>query len=381
MSGTHAFLPPSSASSWVECALWPTMNDRYPREASAEAAEGDAAHWCAWEILAGRECKEGAAAPNGQIITEEMLDGADLIVEVIRFRMLAYNFDLNIEKQIPVPFGTGNFGTPDAWGFSSNRKHIEIIDYKFGHRFVDEWWNAQGLCYLAGIVEVISDHLKIGPGPIDQMGVTVSFTVVQPRCYYRGKPVRTHTFKLIDAREHFNHLANMAEAATVAAPVATTNTHCIDCPGRHACSALQLAAYSDAEVSNARSPVDLTPEAAALELRFLSRSLDRLEARVDGLRELAIANLRAGKPNPYFRLEPGFGRKAWIIPDGQVLAIGQLYGKDLSKTAVITPSQAKKAGVDEKIIDANSFIPSTTLKLVPENPADARKVFGQPQEG
>lgn len=381
MSSAHAFLPPSSASSWTECALWPTMNQRYPREASAEAAEGTAAHWAAWEILAGRECKEGAAAPNGQIITEEMLDGADLLVEQIRLRMRG-KMKLNIEETITIPFGEGNFGTPDVWGVTlEGISHIEIIDYKFGHRFVDEWWNPQGLCYLAGIVEILCDEWKIGPGALDQMGVTVSFTVVQPRCFYKGKPVRTHTFKLIEAREHFNKLANMAEAATVAAPVATTNTHCIDCPGRHACPALQLAAYSDAEVSNARSPVDLTPEAAALELRFLSRSLDRLEARVDGLKELVIANLRAGKGVPYYRLEPGYGRKSWIIPDGQVLAIGQLYGKDLSKTDVITPTQAKKIGIHESIIDANSFTPSTTLKLVAENPADARKVFGQPQEG
>ena len=379
MSGAHAFLPPSSASSWVECALWPTMNARYPREASAEAAEGTAAHWAAWEILANRECKQGTAAPNGQIITEEMLDGADLLVEQIRLRMAPML--LHIEDQISIPFGIGNFGTPDVWGASRDRKHVEIIDYKFGHRFVDEWWNAQGLCYLAGIVEILSHLWKIGPGLMDQNDISVSFTVVQPRCYYKGKPVRTHTFKLIDAREHFNHLANMAEAATVTAPVATTNVHCIDCPGRHACSALQLAAYSDAEVSNARSPVDLTSDAAALELRFLSRSLERLEARVDGLRELTIANLRAGKPNPYFRLEPGYGRKSWKIPDGQVLAIGQMYGKDLSKTDVITPTQAIKAGIDEAIVTANSFTPSTTLKLVAENPADARKVFGQPQEG
>ena len=266
------------------------------------------------------------------------------------------------------------------WAVSSHRQQIEIIDYKFGHRFVDEFWNFQGLCYLAGIVEILSKLWRIGPGLMDQQGLTVSFTVVQPRCFYKGKPVRTHTFQLIEAREHFNRLANMAEAATVSAPVATTNVHCIDCPGRHACSALQLAAYSDAEVSNARSPVDLTPEAAALELRFLSRSLDRLEARVDGLKELVIANLRAGKGVPYFRLEPGYGRKSWTIPDGQVIAIGQMFGKDLSKVAVVTPNQASKAGIDESVVAANSFTPSTALKLVAENSADARKVFGQPQE-
>jgi hypothetical protein len=375
----HAFLPPSAASSWSLCAQWATMNAKYPREASAEATEGTAAHWCAWEILASRECKEGTAAPNGQIVTEEMLDAADLLVETIRMRIPAISI-LHIEQLVPIPYGNGNFGTPDVWAVSTDRTHIEIIDYKYGHRFVDEWWNAQGLCYLAGIVELLSREWKIGPGMMDQFDISVSFTVVQPRCYYKGKPVRTHTFKLAEARSHFNQLANMAEAATLREPVAMTNVHCIDCPGRHSCSALQLAAYSDAELSSARSAVDLSPQAAALELRFLSRSLERLEARVDGLKEMVIANLKAGRPISYFRLEPGFGRKAWKIPDAQVISIGELFGANLSKIGVITPTQAKKLGIDEAVIEENSFTPSTTMKLVAENPADARKVFGQSQE-
>jgi hypothetical protein len=376
----HAYLPPSAAHTWSKCAQWASMNARYPQPASAEADEGTAAHWVAWEILEGRPRNKGDKAPNGQIVTDEMLDGGDLIVDLIRKRIQIFGMNPVIEQPINVPFGTGNFGTPDVWAVSSDYRHIEIIDYKFGHRFVDEYFNPQGLCYLAGIVDQLSDQLKVGWSILEQ-SLTVAFTVVQPRCFYKGEPVRTHSFKLSEVRPYFNQLANMAEAATVAEPIATTNPHCGDCPGRQACSALQEAAYSDAEFATSRTPLDLSPAAAGLELKLLQRALERLEARVEGLKELTIVNLRSGKQVPYFHLEQGRGRAQWNVPDGQVIEIGKLFGKDLSKPGLITPSQAIKAGIDESVIKGYSSSQSTSFKLIADDPADARKVFGSTQEG
>jgi hypothetical protein len=56
--------------------------------------------------------------------------------------------------------------------------------------------------------------------------------------------------------------------------------------------------------------------------------------------------------------------------------MGQLFGVDLSKPGVKTPKQAKKSGVDEAVIKAYSITPLGSIKLVPDNPADARRVFG-----
>ncbi len=371
----HAFLPPSGASAWSKCASWPSMNARYPSSASAEADEGTAAHWAAWEILAGRIPLKGSAAPGGMIITDEMLDAGEVLVDVIRRRMLIFGMKPTVEQKIAVPFGSGNFGTPDAWAVSAGNRHIEIVDYKFGHRFVDEYFNAQGLCYLAGILDLLGIN-----GDLDQH-VSVSFTVVQPRCYYKGEPIRTHTFKVAEARPHFNQLSTMAEASTLPNPMATTNPHCGDCPGRHACPALQEAAYSDAEFANNRTPLDLSPAAAGLELKLLMRALERLEARVEGLKELTLVNLRSGQPVPYFHAEQGKGRSTWNVPDGQVVTIGKMFGVDLAKPGIVTPTQAIKMGVDESVIKAYSVTPSTSFRLVADNPADARKVFGQNQEG
>jgi hypothetical protein len=168
----------------------------------------------------------------------------------------------------------------------------------------------------------------------------------------------------------------MAEASTVTNPIATTNDHCGDCPGRHACPALQLAVYTDAEYSNSRTPIALNPAAAALELRILMRSLDRLQARVDGLKEQTISNLRAGLPVPFFKAEPGYGRQSWKIPDSQIIAIGDLFGHNLRKEGTLTPKQAEKAGVNPEIVKEYSFTPSTGLRLVMTSPNDAPRTFG-----
>lgn len=356
--------------------MWPKMNARYPQPESAEAIEGSAAHLVAWTLLNNQPVNVGDKVPPGAIATKEMIEGAELVVETIEAinigRVKGY-----IEELLTISIINAKCsGTPDYWFWDHNRRLIGIIDYKFGHRFVDEFFNPQGLSYLAGIIEFLCKQWNQtwDKFPLDTQ---VSFTVIQPRCFYRGLPVRTHDFTVGEAIEHINKLRAQADACLVPEPKATTNSHCIDCPGRHSCSALQLAAYSDAETSNARTPLELSPVAAALELRYLMHALDRLEARVEGLKELTLANMKRGERIPYFRMEPGYGRTAWTIPTDQIILMGKLFGKDLSKPETVTPTQAIKMGMDTAVVKGCSFTPSTATKLVPEQSTDAARVFGR----
>lgn len=377
MSGAHSILPPSGAAAWRRCGLWVAMNQAFPQPDSPETLEGTAAHWVAWEILAGRPVAEGTPAPNGVIVTDEMIEGGELLVATIRERMPLEQFgQWHIEEPVQIPrVHPQCWGTPDAWGFALSLATLEVVDYKFGHRFVDEYENDQGVAYTAGIIDVLAEKLGKGPGLLDQ-AITVNFTIVQPRCFYKGKPVRTWSVKASDLRAHINLLAGAAEKALLPEPTAVTNEECRDCPGRHACPALQRAAYADAEYAVKSSPVELSPAAASLELRMLERALERLQNRVDGMREAVTVHGRQGHPTPFHRLEQGYGRTQWNVPPGQVIAMGQLMGVDLSKPGVMTPAQAKKAGVDEAVIKAYSTTPLGQIKLVPDNPADARRVFG-----
>ena len=234
-----------------------------------------------------------------------------------------------LKKQWTIPqISEHSFGTPDIWAFDSARAHIEIIDYKFGHRFVDEFFNLQGICYLLGIIAKLMYEGKILGKP---EALSVSFTIVQPRCYYRGKSVRTHSFTVAEIVPHLQLLQQAAAIAMRSNPTGTVNDHCVDCPGRHSCNALQKSAYAGAEYSSLQQPVALSVQAAAIELRFMERAQQALDARVEGLRELITSNLKSGKQVPFYHLEETRGRLQWNIPNEQIIAIGQVMGKDLSE--------------------------------------------------
>lgn len=348
------------------------MNRQFPQDDTPESLEGTAAHWVLAEMLDNRNCIEGTPAPNRELITGEMLDGAELACDVIRERTKLMAAQHHVEETVSIPVHPqikDCFGTPDFWAYSMGKAHLEIVDYKFGNGFVDEWFNPQGLLYMLGILESIKAQIS------NPMLVTVSFTIVQPRCFYRGLPVRTHCYIVKDAAEHLVRLQEAALAAMQPQPMATTNPECDHCPGRHACSALQQASYRDAEISNNRLPVILSPSAAALELRMLKRAWERMGARIDGLEQQTIANIQAGKAVHHYHIEHGKGRAQWTIPSEMVIAIGNALGKDLSKVTAITPSQAKKL-IDADVISAYSVINPGSARLIPENNADAAKVFG-----
>lgn len=373
MSGAHSILPPSGAAAWKLCGLWVAMNQAYPQPDTPESLEGNAAHWVFAEMLAGRPVSEGMQAPNGVFITEEMIEGGELVVDTVRARIPAGTV-LHVEEPVAIPrIHAQCWGTPDIWAFYGVT--LEVIDYKFGHRFVDEYENDQGVAYTAGIIDHLADMLGKGAGLLDQ-AIKVNFTVVQPRCFYKGAPVRTWSVMASDLRAHINQLANAAGVALAPNPPAVTNSECKDCPGRHACPALQQAAYHDAEFAVKSSPVELPPAAASLELRMMERALERLQARVEGMREAVATYIRQGHSVPFHRAEQGYGRQQWTMPTEQVLAMGQLMGVDLSKPGVKTPKQAIKSGVDEAVIKAYSVTPLGSLKLISDNPADARRVFG-----
>jgi len=370
MSGAHSILPPSGAAAWSRCGLWVRMNQAYPKADTPESMEGNAAHWVFAKMLQDEPVTAGDISLEGVVITDEMIEGGELLVETVRNRM--HGMELHVESAIAIPrIHEKCWGTPDVWAVDSTCKVLEVIDYKYGHRFVDEYENEQGVAYVAGIIDALSD----APGLLDQV-LTVNFTIVQPRCFLKGAPVRTWTVKASDLRAQINKLKRAAELSLDANPVATTNSECRDCHGRHACPALQQAAYADAEYSAMSSPVELTPAAASLELKMMERALDRLQARVEGMREAVTGYARQGQVVPYHHIEQGFGRQQWSLPAEQVVAMGQLMGADLSKPRVVTPKQALKLGIDEAVINAYSVTPLGSIKLVSDNPADARRVFG-----
>lgn len=368
----HAVLAPSSAAIRVACPGSRQLEAANPEtEDSLASREGTAAHWAASELVNGRLIDTGLIAPNGVMLSDEMVEAADMYAEDV-FTLWNRTDTLHIET--PVSIATIHpecWGTPDAWTFNAESRTLILWDFKFGHRYVEVFENWQLIEYAAGILEMLFNST---PGIEDQY-TEVAFRIVQPRCYVGGSPIREWRVRASDLRPYFNILRNAEAAAMAQTATCNVNKHCIDCRGRHACQAAQLAGYDGMALSTSNVPFDLPAAALGAELRLIDRAILHLEARRTGLAEQALALAKRGQAVPFFKVESGAGRERWAKPDAEIIVLGEMMGIALSKPKLITPKQAVKAGLDATVVKAYSETPFGELKLVPDDGTMARKVF------
>jgi hypothetical protein len=376
VSGVHAPLAPSSAGRWRWCAGSPQLERLYPDTDGEEAREGDAAHWVARTLLlTGVLLDVGVAAPNGVVIDHDMQEGANLYsnhvlerfgAEAIRAIPQALRVELATTRRTIHP---QVYGTPDGWALWNNV--LDVWDYKYGFRYVEVFENQQLLCYVADIIGDLPLHLA-------SPDMLVRMHIIQPRSYRREGPIRTWEIRAQDLLPYFNELRAAAERAVLDDAQCTVGAWCRDCKARHACTALQQSAYDAAAIASAPVPFDLTASQTGSELKRLRRAYDALKARVDGLETQAMEQLRRGEYVPHWGLGETKPHLTWNRPIEDVIALGQLYGKSLTKPPEpITPTQAIKLGIDETVISQYSFRPRGSLKLVPADVTQARKVFAK----
>lgn len=373
----HAFLAPSAAARWGICALSAALEAAYPEsESSPESLEGTAAHWVVECVLRGHGLPAiGTQSPNGVAVTQEMQEGAELVLTHV-VGTLGPNWQqmLVIERAVPVPavHPTHCWGTPDyyAWALVDGRRFLFLFDYKFGHGIVEVRENRQLITYTSGLLSEVPD--------LDDQNTIVCMCIIQPRSFHKDGPVRWWKVRASDLRADVNILHMQAAKATSPNPPATPHPDaCEHCNGRHACDALHRAAHLAAAKGQQSQAVDLSPHALGVELVNLTRAQGLLAARVSGLEAQARAEIKAGHLVPFWMLESAEGRLSWTRPDAEVIAMGQMMGKDISKPPEpITPTQAKKAGLPPTLVDAYAARPTGATKLVFDDGSKARLTFG-----
>lgn len=366
----------SSADRWVNCTGSVKLNDGRPEDDTPEAIEGTAAHFVATELLQGRVLNIGDATPNGIKVTEEMIEGAALYYAAVMQRIPVAN--QHVEQSLPAPdIHPDNGGTSDTWGLGFDPWTLHVVDYKFGHGYVEAFENWQCIDYVSMALSFLQSQGSYDPAT-HEPHLVVEITVVQPRSYHREGPVRSWRVRLSSLRAQFNVLRGAAELATSDNAFCTTGVWCEHCPGRHDCAALLNATGHISDRADTPIPLTLSPTQIGGELRRLDHAFDLMEARRSGLQVQALELIRKGEQVPHYAAEHGVGREVWKPgSDEVVIAIGKLLNVDLAKpAAAVTPTQAKNKGVDEAVISEHSHRPPGKLKLVPMDSTQTRKIFG-----
>lgn len=370
---SHARVMPSKLHLTVPCPGSLQLQEQVePTPETEEQAEGTLGHLVAHKhaIGSGAEWPLGRKVKIGEHefeIDDDMVDGAAIYAEEAQ---PGGRFEDAVS--IPDVHPTLCFGTPDYWRYilETYLRLLKVIDYKYGHRYVEVFEHYQLIAYAAGVARFLNLPLDF----------PVMLVIVQPRNYTHG-PVREWKTTVAEIyRICAEVIAPRVALALGPNPPTVTGRHCLDCQARHVCKTLQTANANIVDFSGTAEAHNMPDAAVGAELRILKEAIKRLEARYTGLYEHASSLARSGHAIAHWGMQPGQSRLKWkddVTPE-KVAAMGDLYGLDLRKPlAVKTPTQCIQAGVDKSIIDGDyAHRPTGALRLVEDDTTRTRKIFG-----
>lgn len=375
----HASIAPSSAYQLVPCPGSLQAQAGFLEEESQDTKEGTASHWVAGNVLiafkqggSGLLCSSyiGQTAPNGVIITEEMADGAQMFVTHVLSIAQEHGLlrSMYVEERVDIPqiHPTDCWGTPDVWMNDKANNTIYLPDYKYGHRYIDEFENWQLIFYDLGVLSVIGRDQDI----------KIINTIVQPR-YYKEKPIRSWTIQAHDLQPFADKARKSAALALGSNPPITPGPHCRDCLARCDCVGAQKAAMASIDISQQLELTKYPAAALGTEIVMLERAADAINFRLTGKQAEAEQRIKSGEQIPGLGLKETQSNLKWDKPVAYVFVLGDLFKLNLRKEPVpCTPTQAIKKGVDESVIKQYASRTKTGLKLVTDTNKLARKIFG-----
>lgn len=360
-------------------------------EQSVPTAEGTAAHWVASEILsswvAGPGDVEGgillasdlvgATAPNGIVISDEMVSHVMLYVQDILSAAQASGTLSNtfVERYVHIhSVHPENEGTLDSAVFMDDRgtKTFRLWDLKYGWGIVEPFANWQLIDYCIGL---LAEWESRGVG----LPETIEFCICQPRPYHPLGPIRVWRTTPAELFPYYQQLYGSAHEATGDNPRCVAGPHCHStrCRARHSCTALNSATMQALDFVDDATPSALEGAALSNQLKTLRAYESMFKARISGIEERALAQIKSGAAVPGFGAAQGKGRTRWKDDKKQAAAdMCALMGVDIKKPLeLITPKQAEGKGIDSSVITTYIETPNTGLSLVEVDTESANQIF------
>lgn len=375
MEGAHAPLAPSSGARIVACAGSVNLEALYPEDTETEQArEGTAAHWALAEVLNSRAIAAGQVSDAGFVLTQQMIEGAEDVLRRVHALCAEYGEQprMFVEQRMSAArIHAQCWGTPDLVLWFPIARVLAVLDYKFGHGWVEVFENWQLIAYDVAALDML------GLNGLTEQSVTVRNIIAQPRSYHPDGPIREWALPATDLRPLVNRWAAAAAEALGPSPMVKVNPECQYCRARHACPALQAHGLRSIDRAREAVPFDLPPHALGIELADLRQAIKALQARETGLATQVELILTRGERVPFWGIEQKPGRLAWTVPPEQVLALGAVTGKSLAEPPTpITPTQAKDRGLIDLVVLAAVSGRGSSKQLVMRDDDSARRIFG-----
>lgn len=377
-----------AANQWVNCPGSVQICTEFPGfptdERTQSKLEGRASHEVAAMIFASFQgdgelgiSKKivGTTSADGIVINDEMYDCAlEYSNDVLKVaNQLGAMRNIQYEHTVPADFvAHGTYCVIDGSIWHPGTMTLYLWDYKYGHRLVEAFENYQLIIEANAILEQLGVN-----GHLDQQ-IKVVMRVVQPRCFSGEGPIREWAVTASELRGYVNLAVTAANEALTDTPRCKTGSWCITCDGRHGCDTLTRAACSAMDYIETARGIGLSGHNLGIALKNMHRAQDLLKAKLSGLEEQAIAEIRSGQHVTGYTAEQGYGRERWRkgTPHDEIIMMADMLGVDVRKPVELdTPSQARKKGLDESVIAEYSETPKAAMKLKPVNTDKARQVF------
>lgn len=340
MTAQHARISFSSLARTVQCPGSVALCEKYPDPPTDEADEGTVAHAVACQVAAG--------ALLNPLVTDEMFRGAELWADHCNSKPGVNLYE--VPTQATAIHANECWGTPDFRAYDPAANVVRASDYKYGFELVEAAGNYQLIAAAIATVD------EAGVSPAARLETMCELSIVQPRGFHPGGPVRTWTKPLHELMHYVAQARAAAHEALSDIARLRRGPECKNCPARHVCHELQNHGYAAADYSRRNQPNELNPDALGIELALIDDTIASLEARRTGLFAQAEAAVRGGATVSGYGMVSGRSNLAWNDPDAALAAFPQL-----AKTAEpITPTQAR----DRKLLD-----PSMVEALATRPPA------------
>lgn len=374
MSGQHASLPPSAAPIWGNCSGYLSAIIGQPDSESEASRAGTASHWVVSESLEhGGEPSEflGLTDPDGTVVDDGMVEGAQVMVDMVRGLQPLYPLAL-VEQRVYMPqIHENNWGTLDSCQASEDLRKFVLSDYKHGHAPVSPVRSLQLADYALGVLNHYGISLQ-DPATLD---IAFEFRICQPFAYSPEGPIKIWYTTVRELMPLWHQLHVQAHSD----PHMTVGKHCRYCPAVGKCEAARNAMYSVIEYCQEPYVIDsMTGAELATEREILAAGAIILQARRDAIEDDLMHRLKAGASDTGLAIKGTVGRAAWTMPEPQVIAIMKSVGLDVSKPAALTPTQVKKLAKTEHQVAALEAIngrPGGKLVIVSADDKPSAKAF------